>query len=120
MMRANDPRLRVLLGRDNGACVWHGPSCGDDTLVPHHRANRGIGGHKAGDSLANIVMVCADVNYLMEADDRTAVEAKRRGIKLSRYADPEKAPIKHATWGWVMLNPDGSITMHDRKEESSG
>ena len=73
----------------------HCPHCGttDDTLVPNHRANRGHGGHKAGDDPANIVVLCSRMNGLIESDPVQADTARKYGWKIGRYEKPHETPI---------------------------
>ena len=87
----------------------HCPHCGrtDDTLVPNHRANRGVGGFKAGDKPANIVVLCSRANGLIEADAQEAETARRFGWKISRYDDPANVPVYDAVTGrWWFLDND--------------
>ena len=89
----------------------HCPHCGrtDDTLVPNHRANRGSGGHKAGNAPANIVVLCSSANYLIESDTQEAETARRFGWKISRYDDPANVPVYDAVTGrwWLLDNNYG-------------
>ena len=99
--------VRALRERDGDVCAWSGLET--DTLVPHHRANRGAGGYKAGDRLSNLVLVDSIANGRFESDlDR---RAKLLGFKISRYADPQSIPIFHQGFGgWVLLHDDGTVT----------
>lgn len=94
----NRAQFQRFLDRDG-----HCPHCGttDDTLVPQHRANRGHGGYKAGDQPSNIIVLCARMNFLIEADPGAAAAAKRYGWKIGRYVEPTSAPffdIVHGSW----------------------
>lgn len=72
--------LKQLLERDK--YCWH---CGDtETLVPHHRKNRGMGGRKSLDTPNNLILVCAEYNYLMEADSKVLFEALTYKHKLKQ------------------------------------
>ena len=85
----------------------HCPHCGstDDTLVPNHRANRGMGGHKAGNEPANILVMCAAINGAIEADPIKAETARKYGWKLGRYVDPTQAPFYDMVSGtWHVLD----------------
>lgn len=99
--------LRLVRARDLDTCAWHGLGCGSETLVPHHRANRGMGGSRSLDRAANIVLVCAVVNGLFESDAGYATLARARGFKLLRSADPTRVPLEHAVRGWVLLDDVG-------------
>jgi len=99
----NRREFQKFLDRDQ-----HCPHCGttDDTLVPNHRANRGHGGHKAGNQPANILVMCAAINGAIEADPIKAETARKYGWKLGRYVDPTEAPyydMVTGTW-WLLDN----------------
>jgi hypothetical protein len=96
--------LKLLLDRDKHC--WH---CGDtETLVPHHRKNRGMGGR--GNSLntpANLILVCARYNLEMESDSKVMVSALVRGHKL-RQTDSFFEPIfDNVTNQWFILDNEG-------------
>jgi hypothetical protein len=102
----NRAQFQKFLDRDQ-----HCPHCGstDDTLVPNHRANRGQGGHKAGNQPANIVVLCARFNGEIEADPIKAEQARKYGWKLGRYVEPTEAPyydMVTGTW-WLADNSFG-------------
>lgn len=86
----NRAQFQRFIDRDQ-----HCPHCGttDDTLVPNHRANRGHGGYKAGDQPANILVLCAEVNGLIESDAGWAEAAREYGWKLRRHEVPAEAPF---------------------------
>ena len=67
-------------------CVHCG--LGNPYLVPHHRKNRGMGGSKQLDNPANILLVCAEINGLMESDSKIAKMARDYGWKLQSWQDP--------------------------------
>jgi hypothetical protein len=79
-----------VLQRD--VCCWH---CGriDDTLVPQHRINRGMGGSKLLDTPSNLVALCSESNVLMESDSEFREKALMYGWKLMRYQIPKNTPI---------------------------
>jgi len=93
--------LKRIWQRDNGQC-WH---CGtdDDTVVPHHRANRGHGGSKIADRPSNVILMCAIHNGLMESDVNVFREARENGWKISRHSIPTEIPL--VTWDgrWYVL-----------------
>lgn len=83
------------------------PHCGreDDTLVIQHRANRGMGGSKRRNSPANLLVMCSEINGLIESDATWAATAKRFGWKLEQWEDPEVAPVYDVTFGlWSLLD----------------
>lgn len=105
---ASGPLLNELTERDGHVCAWTGVD--DDTLVPQHRSNRGMGGSRAKNRLSNLVWLQSHINTRIESDAWWAEEARRRGIKISSHADPALTPVVHAVHGAVILSDDGSIT----------
>lgn len=100
----NRAQFQRFIDRDQ-----HCPHCGttDDTLVPQHRANRGHGGHKAGNQPANIIVLCSRMNGLIESDPEAADMARRYGWKIGRYVDPSTARFYDTTAGdWFILDND--------------
>lgn len=95
--------LAALDKRDGHVCAYTGIE--SDTLVPHHRANRGMGGGKH--EIANLVWLDSILNGRVEHDLQAAALA--RGIKISKYANPAETPILHAVHGLVLLTDDGGI-----------
>lgn len=90
------------LNRD-GHCLHCGTT---ETLVPQHRSNRGMGGSKK-QSPANIIVLCALYNGLIESDAKAAGMALRFGYKLSRYDNPFDKPVYDAVDNtWYFLNDD--------------
>lgn len=119
MIRFGSPLHKKLVARDDGLCAWHGRGCDPETHVPHHRANRGAGGWKAGDELSNLVLLCSEINGLIESDPEYAEAARLRKLKISKFADPEKVPIWLPLAGWVLLGDDGTVKT-TRREEHGG
>jgi len=99
--------LAALRARDGDVCAWSGIET--ETLVPHHRANRGAGGFKGANRLSNLVLVDSIANGRFESDLQQ--RAKLLGFKISRYADPESIPLFHKVHGWVLLKDDGSMVI---------
>lgn len=97
--------IAKLRERDGDVCAWSGIET--ETLVPHHRANRGAGGFKGADRLSNLVLVDSIANGRFESDLQR--RAQLLGFKISRYADPESIPLFHKVHGWVLLKDDGSM-----------
>ena len=89
--------LTLLDARDGHVCAMCGLE--DDTLVPHHRANRGMGGRRSLDRMSNLVWLCSSDNGLVESDADAAKEARDRGIKISSHAEPAHVLIRHAVLG---------------------
>lgn len=76
--------------------------------MPHHRANRGMGGSKVLDSLQNVILVCSLYNGAMESDANVASQARDNGHKLSKFMSPV-APVFDA-WArkWYVLDEKGN------------
>lgn len=94
-------QFQRYLDRDKG-CVH----CGDvETAVPHHRANRGMGGSKVRDVPSNIIAICAHFNGLMESDSVSAAYAKRKGWKLESWESPAETPVYNSNLrAWVLID----------------
>ena len=91
--------------RDGHRCI---AGCGDqDTLIPGHRANRGMGGHKGSERSSNVVTMCAWLNDQVESNADRAAEARRYGWKISRYEDPAVVPVYDAVLEqWFLLDDE--------------
>ena len=84
---------------------WH---CGtDETLVPHHRAGRGMGGSKVADNLQNVILVCSEYNGAMEADANVANWARDLGHKLSKFLAPSQPCFDNFSKRWYFLDTKG-------------
>lgn len=90
------------LRRDGWACVH----CGEtERLSPQHRAGRGMGGSKALDRPANLLVICSWLNSAVESDAEMSDYAKVNGWKLERWQDPAKVAVWYATEGrWYYLD----------------
>lgn len=106
--------LKAMTARDGHRSAWTGDDV--DTLVPQDRGNRGMGGRSVY-NLANYVWLESDINGLIESRADWAEEARRRGIKISRFADPRLVAIDHAVHGSVFLTNDGRVTPADEIPE---
>jgi 5-methylcytosine-specific restriction endonuclease McrA len=97
----------LVLERDGHKC----PICGRRAREVNHRANRGHGGFKAGNSLANACAICTMCNGAIEDDATAAETARARGVKISRYSDPTVIAYRHPLFACdVWLKADGSYT----------
>lgn len=100
-------KVRTLLWDRDSYC-WH---CGDtETLVPHHRKNRGMGGSSASEAntLSNLILVCWAWNDAMERHAQSAQDARMWGQKLAQWQDV-KAPVFDRVEGrWWILEQDGT------------
>lgn len=95
--------LKLLLDRDK--YCWH---CGEtDTLVPHHRKNRGMGGRKSLDVPNNLILVCSEYNYLMEADSKILIQATVWGHKLRQTDSLFELVFDNVLNQWFELNNEG-------------
>ena len=100
--------LKALTARDGHVCGW----CGSDneTLVPQHRAGRGMGGRKSMDRLSNLIWLCAQENTDVESDASIAAAARLAGIKISSFTEnPADIPITHAVHGRCLLTDEGTV-----------
>jgi hypothetical protein len=83
------------------------PHCGkeDDTLIPGHRRSRGIGGSKLLDASSNILVMCSEINSLLESDPKWMKLGKEYGWKLNTGDDPEFVPVYDVTYQtWSILD----------------
>lgn len=83
--------------------------CGlaDDTLVPQHRRNRGMGGSKSRSQPSNTIVLCSLFNVEIEAVREASEAAQRYGWKLRAGDSPEWTPVYDAWAGvWYVLDDD--------------
>jgi len=91
-----------FLARD-GHCYHCGIA--DDTLVPQHRRNRGMGGSQSRSNASNVVVVCSHSNGLFEASEVASRAAQKYGWKLRAGQDPLTTPVFDAFEGvWYLLD----------------
>lgn len=83
--------FRKYLARDFGRCCHCGVA--DDTLIPQHRANRGMGSVKSRNRPSNIIVMCSWFNQQVEQNPKSAEMALKYGWKLHSYDDPTFAPV---------------------------
>jgi 5-methylcytosine-specific restriction endonuclease McrA len=76
---------KKIFERDQWVCQLCGQTFTDGSLVPHHRANRGMGGSVEADKPSNVISLCSLCNGVIESDPEKAQEARRRGVKVSKY-----------------------------------
>jgi hypothetical protein len=97
----------TCLFRDGHKCAM----CGRRATTANHRANRGAGGHRGSNGLANACAICTDCNGLIESDAALADVARARGVKLSRYDDPTTVPYLSPLYAVpVLLDDLGGFT----------
>lgn len=85
----------------------------------HHRAARGMGGTSlaAVSYVSNCLTLCMDCHAWVESHRQLA---ELQGFLVRKPREPHTVPVKHSTWGWVVLGINGTVTMHDREEEDDG
>ena len=94
--------------RERDKHCWH---CGADSdLVPHHRANRGMGGSKSLDNLQNVILICSAYNGEMESNAATATLARDLGHKLSKFMSPTAPLFDIYSSRWYFLDEKGGKT----------
>lgn len=94
-------RQRRLIRDRDRVCVVHyrnyDPDCHylgcGGGLVAHHRVNRGMGGSRARNRVANGLWICAVANTLLEMDPVFAEYARARGWKLRHDSQIETVPV---------------------------
>jgi hypothetical protein len=94
-------QFQKYLDRDK-VCAHCGTD--DDTLVPQHRANRGIGGSRSLDRPSNIIVLCSLANSMLESDAKFARFGRELGWKLRRDEVPEFTPVLLADGWWLLDN----------------
>jgi hypothetical protein len=96
--------FKKYLKRD-GSC-WHCGATGE-TLVPQHRANRGMGGSKSRHKPSNIIVFCAGFNQEIESSAEAAALAKDYGWKISGHDNPLFIPLFDVvSQKWWFLDDD--------------
>lgn len=110
----NGRQFALYLARD-----MHCP-CGcvgrEDTFVPQHRINRGMGGSKTLDRPANVIVMCAEMNGLIESSAFHAELARDYGWKLSRWGNPEDTPFFDRSDGtWNLIDNIYNRTVTNKK-----
>jgi hypothetical protein len=110
----NGRQFALYLARDMH-CV-----CGcvgrEDTFVPQHRINRGMGGSKTLDRPANVIVMCSSANGLIESNQTWATRARKYGWKLSRWDSPEDTPFFDlATGTWNLIDNIYNRTVTNKK-----
>jgi hypothetical protein len=80
--------------------------CGEqEAISPNHRANRGMGGSKLRDKPSNLVVLCSELNNLIESDSWHRGQALKYGWKLASWDSPEVMPVFDGVAGvWYLLD----------------
>lgn len=99
----NAKQFARLVDRDI-ACLH----CGEtERISPNHRANRGMGGSKLLDRPSNLMVLCSEMNNLIESNWFYRDLAMMYGWKLERWQKPEDTPIFDSRlWKWFLLDND--------------
>lgn len=88
----------------------------EETYVPNHRASRGMGGSKLLDRPSNVMVMCSELNGLIESNADLAAQAKAYGWKLERWQSPEDTPIyDRATGEWFLLTNEYTRTIYQKE-----
>lgn len=106
LLMMNKKEFDKYLARDGG-CVHCGSI--NDTLIPHHRANRGMGGSKAKDVPSNIVVLCAKANNDLESSSGFATLGRHFGWKLVAGQVPSQTPIFIGSQWWLLNDKFGRV-----------
>lgn len=97
--------VQAILIRDGHMCSM---GCGRPARTGNHRANRGAGGHRGSNRLANACAICNSCNQRIEDDAVAARKARELGVKISRHDDPALVPFYSQLFGmWAHLHDDG-------------
>ena len=88
-------QVAATLLRDGGMCALSGqhPSCTGRADTANHRLNRGRGGSKLRNGMANACAICHHCNGLIEQDAEYATLARHLGVKLREGDTPEQIPL---------------------------
>jgi hypothetical protein len=103
------PKEFAKLVKRDGFCLHCGKS--DDTLVPQHRKNRGMGGSKLLDNPSNLVLICSLFNGQIESSPPHAEFARKMGIKLLSWEDPKEVPVQFAGRFWLLDDNWGKLEL---------
>lgn len=99
--------VQAILIRDGHMCAM---GCGRRARTANHRANRGAGGHRASNRIANGCAICHVCNDRIESDAIAARKARELGVKISRHDDPELVLFYSQMFGqYVHLTDDGMM-----------
>ena len=118
MTKMTQKQFRKYLDRDESC--WH---CGaTETVVPHHRVNRGMGGSKKREVPSNVIVMCSLFNGLMESQSNSALAAIQYGWKSPAYATPTEQPVYNMNDGcWYRLTDDyRKERLNEHRSDDSG
>lgn len=103
------PKEFAKLVERDGGCLH----CGEtERISPNHRINRGMGGSKLLDKPSNLVVLCSEMNHLIESSGLHRDLALHYGWKLERWQVPEESPVFDSrAWAWFLLDNAGNRTI---------
>lgn len=111
-MTGYTPEQRAaLISRDGGKCALEHLGACDGPLTAQHRKNRGMGGRRSLNTLANGAVLCWSHNTLAETDAAIAAEARRRGVKLADTDEPAEVPQWSPFWGQMTQPLDDQLQL---------
>jgi len=94
--------FQKYLARD-GHCLHCGAD--DETLVPQHRRNRGMGGSESRSKPSNVIVLCSYFNGVIEASEVASRAAQKYAWKLREGQDPAQTPVYDSWMGvWWLLD----------------
>ena len=107
--------VKRVLARDHGMCVIAGPPCTRDATVADHRVNRGHGGSKVLNDLANLIAACGLCNgWKEDVDGEALIELRRRGVRVQPDSTHAKSllraqitPVEYPNGMVVILTSSG-------------
>ena len=76
-----------------------------------------MGSSKLLDRYDNLIRVCAELNYAMEANADIASEAREKGWKLGQWDSFDKPVFDNVLGKWFALTKEGS--KHETGESES-
>ena len=105
-MEFTEKTRKVIRTRAQDRCELCGTRCTDGQI--HHRRPRGMGGTKnlLSRSVSNGLYVHFRCHHMIEMNRAKALE---NGWLIRQSDDPESEPVRLHS-GWVVLNPDGSVS----------
>ena len=99
-----EKEFKKYLARD-GHCYHCGTT--DETLIPQHRRNRGMGGAKSRSNASNVIVLCSLFNGAIEASTEASMTAQKYGWKLRQGQEPQDTPVFDSWNGtWYLLGDD--------------
>lgn len=109
---SDEVRMSVMM-RAGFKCERCGQSVQTIPVSIHHRRPRAMGGtHRIETNYpSNLMVLCGSGTsgchgYL----ESHRAEAKDYGFIIPQYEMPNNVPVKTYSYGWVLLNDDGSFT----------